>query len=294
MARVVLALLTLLLAFLPPAQAREPEATRFGQGLLWKVERKGAAPSYLFGTMHLDDDRILKLAPPVQRAFDASRRFAVELINDEAATRSFRRAMVTREPALPALLGEADYGALEPILIDHGIPRDARPRLRPWAALVTLLQPRGGPGIILDYVLLLEAQEKGKAVVALESVEEQIAAMDDLPEETQKALLRHAVARYADIQDAIPPMVDAYLARDLASLWRINDEVMEGDAAMQAHNARLIDSVLYARNRRFAERLAPELEQGGVFAAFGALHLYGEQGVPSLLSQRGFRVTRVY
>ncbi len=43
-----------------------------------------------------------------------------------------------------------------------------------------------------------------------------------------------------------------------------------------------------------AERLAPLLAQGSVFVAFGALHLYGERGVPSLLVQRGFSVKLVY
>ena len=45
--------------------------------------------------------------------------------------------------------------------------------------------------------------------------------------------------------------------------------------------------------RRFAERLGPLLKQGGVFAAFGALHLHGARGVPALLERGGFRVTRV-
>jgi uncharacterized protein YbaP (TraB family) len=36
------------------------------------------------------------------------------------------------------------------------------------------------------------------------------------------------------------------------------------------------------------------LSEGGVFAAFGALHLYGERGVPSLLEKRGFKLRRLY
>ena len=35
------------------------------------------------------------------------------------------------------------------------------------------------------------------------------------------------------------------------------------------------------------------LEMGGVFAAFGALHLPGEVGVIELLRARGFEVTRL-
>ena len=35
------------------------------------------------------------------------------------------------------------------------------------------------------------------------------------------------------------------------------------------------------------------LETGGVFAAFGAMHLVGEAGVIELLRARGFEVTRL-
>ncbi|MGN2393504.1 hypothetical protein ACTFO6_18685, partial [Pelomicrobium sp. G1] len=43
----------------PPASA--PERGGFSRGVLWNVEAKGVAPSYLFGTLHLDDDRVLAL-----------------------------------------------------------------------------------------------------------------------------------------------------------------------------------------------------------------------------------------
>ena len=31
----------------------------FERGLLWKIERSGAPPSYLFGTMHSDHPKVL-------------------------------------------------------------------------------------------------------------------------------------------------------------------------------------------------------------------------------------------
>ena len=43
---------------------------RFDKGLLWKIEPAGAAPSYLFGTMHTDDPRVVQLPALVEQAFD--------------------------------------------------------------------------------------------------------------------------------------------------------------------------------------------------------------------------------
>ena len=52
-------------------------------------------------------------------------------------------------------------------------------------------------------------------------------------------------------------------------------------------------SLLDARNRAWMEMLAPQLARGGVFAAFGAMHLVGDAGVIELLRARGFTVTRL-
>lgn len=60
------AVLHVLLAFvvlvITPAAARE---SGFTQGLIWRIETPGAAPSFLFGTMHSADPAVAK---PVERS----------------------------------------------------------------------------------------------------------------------------------------------------------------------------------------------------------------------------------
>src|SRR5215467_11819184 len=60
---------------LAETQAKDPEtyakimsqaaATDNAGALLWKIERPGRAASYLFGTVHLTDERVTKLSPAV-------------------------------------------------------------------------------------------------------------------------------------------------------------------------------------------------------------------------------------
>lgn len=275
----------LILALILPATALA--AGRFEHGLLWRVEAPGTAPSYLLGTLHSDDERVVNLSRGARRAFDRAKVVAMEALGNETATRRYRAAMVGREPQLPELLGE-DYPRVEALLRESGVPRDAAPHFKPWAALIILLQPRDATGLTLDNLLLFEAGKRGKRIVHLETVEEQIAALDGMPLETQVILLRDAQARFEEIQAAVYPTLSAYAAGDLAAQFRINAETLGTGAAQEAFLQRL----LYARSERFAERLAPLLRQGGVFAAFGALHLYGPRGVPALLERQGFRVTR--
>lgn len=274
--------------------AASKQDAAFSRGVLWQVEIKGASPSYLFGTMHWDDDRVLTLPAPVRRAFDRAHRFAPELLTGEVEVRRFRAAMLTREPQLPALLGEEAWRRVDGLLAEHGVPEEARPRFKPWAAMLTLLQPRQPPQVILDYVLVQEAQRSNKPIQPLENIDEQIAVFEEMPQESQMALLRDVADHHEAIQEGVRPIAEAYLRRDLAAIWQRNVDAMSGDALNQPHAQLFLTRVLYARNERMAQRLVPLLREGGVFAAFGALHLYGERGVPSLLQQQGFRVRRLY
>lgn len=261
---------------------------RFDHGLLWRVDVPGVAPSYLFGTLHTDDDRVLKLSPPVRRALKRAHTVAVEAINDPDAARRYRAAMIGREVRLPSLLGD-DYPRVQALLRESGVPHEVAPRLKPWAALMVLLQPRGATGLTLDNLISFEASRQEKRILQLETVDEQIEALDGMAAEVQLALLRDVQARFEEIQAAVYPTINAYVAGDLASQFRINAETMDRGPDGEV----FLERLLYRRSERFAGRLAPLLRQGGVFAAFGALHLYGARGVPALLERQGFRVTLV-
>jgi uncharacterized protein YbaP (TraB family) len=261
---------------------------------LWKVEAKGARASYLFGTIHLDDDRVLTVPPVVQHAFDRADVFIAELIDNEASVAQFTRSMMTSEPQLPALLDEDGYARLDTLLGEHGVPAQARPHFKPWAALLTLLQPEGMTGLVLDRVLQTQAREKGKRVIALETIDEQIAVFDGMAEETTLDLLRATIATHDETQRAARAIAELYLARDLAGMWRLNEATMDATDISSRERDQFLDRVLYQRNKRFVERLLPLVDRGNMFAAFGALHLYGERGVLAELQRKGVRVTRLY
>jgi uncharacterized protein len=125
-------------------------------------------------------------------------------------------------------------------------------------------------------------------------MEEQISVLDGLSQEDQVALLRQAVDEYEHLPRRIGRVVDAYLARDLAALWRISQENVGAGAEERRLNEVFTRRLLHERNARMAERAEPRLREGGAFIAVGALHLYGGSGVLAQLERSGWRVTRVY
>ena len=267
---------------------------KFSKGLLWKIEKANTQPSYVFGTIHLDDARVTDLPAPVKETFARSKSFTMEMIIDEASTQNFVTSMLLDDGSdLKVLLGEPLYSKTSEAMHEHGMSSEITARFKPWALMLTLILPKERQDVIMDEVLYQQALQQHKSVHQLESIEEQIAVFDGLPMEAQVGLLKQTV----DHRDLIPGLVEksiqAYLKRDIGAMWEINNSMME-DEADKSLNETFLLRVLYDRNTRMAERMQPRLAQGGAFIAVGALHLYGEKGVLSLLQSRGYQVTRMY
>ncbi|MCB1914843.1 MAG: TraB/GumN family protein [Rhodocyclaceae bacterium] len=268
-------------------------AAPYEHGVFWQVQAPNGALSHLLGTLHAPDVRLSRLPAPVLQAMAESHQVATELVSDEVSAHRFRRAMMMREPKLPQILGAEDFERVESLLARSGVRFSARPRMKPWAALLVIAQPAGAAGPSMDEAVLTHAREAGKPVRPLESIEEQIASFEGVPHESQVRLLRHASRFPQQFQASVEPLIRAYIAGNLAEMFRINESVLDNAPELRHDNADFLGSVLYSRNRRFVERLEPLLREGGLFAAFGALHLFGDRGVLSLLERRGFRLRRV-
>jgi len=270
-------------------------AQRYEQGLLWRVEGPGAVASHLFGTIHLDDPRVAELPAPVERALKEARSVTVELSLETANVIALAsRMLYTDGRDLASVAGGDLFSRTASITAKLGIPEAAVRLFKPWAAAVMLMMPQQNPENVLDYRLVRMAAAQNKALYELESVEEQVDAFEGMTEQDQVTMLRQAVDEYARMPQTIERMLKAYLARDLAMMWHISRENESGDPGIRRLNEVFAQRVLDVRNARMADRLQARLKEGGAFVAVGALHLYGDRGVPALLERRGWRITRVY
>ena len=265
----------------------------FSNGLLWKVEKDGVRPSYIFGTIHLDDDRVTDLPTPVKQAFADSTSFTMEMIIDEASTQKFLTAMLLADGNLQSMIGDSLFAETAGLMAEYGMPQEITERFKPWAVMLTLIMPKERQGLIVDNVLYQQALSQKKSVHQLENVDEQIAVFDGLPTDVQVGLLKQTVTHHDLIPDMVEKSIQVYLKRDLGTMWDVNNSIMETDVDKR-FNEIFLQWVLYDRNARIAERLRPLLKAGDAFVAVGALHLYGKKGVLSLLKSRGYRINRIY
>ena len=293
--RRVAAVLALFLALGSGASPLATAAERYEQGLLWRIEEAGAPPSHIFGTIHLADPRVTTLPPAVARELDRARSLTLEAGIDPAGVLALAGRMVFDDGRdLPAVAGPELFERAAKLATGLGLPEPLLRQFRPWAVAVLLSVPQQDPMNVLDVVLERRAAAQGKPIHELETLNEQLGVLEGLSQEEQVALLRQAVDEYERMPRQIARLVDAYLARDLARIWRVSQESAGAGEEDRRLNEVFTRRLLHDRNARMAERAEARLREGGAFIAVGALHLYGRGGVLSLLESRGWRVTRVY
>jgi len=277
-----------------------------GEGLLWRVEKAGAPPSHLFGTIHITDERVTKLAPPVRAALKAANTVAVESVDALD-----RRKLANKLHAYKGLmyfqdgrtlsqhLGEERRAALAAALRALGGDIEAFGAMKPWVVATALAVPpcetaRQAELPVVDQLVAERAEQAGRLVVSLETVAEQLSAFDAIPLDLQAEYLIASVRLYPRIEDLFATMAELYLQRRLASIEALSRVLGEQTGVSEAGYAAFNDHLIDRRNAVMAARAMPLIDEGGAFIAVGALHLIGDKGLVALLRQQGYAVTRVY
>ncbi len=262
---------------------------RHPHGLLWQVRAPGGARSVLLGTMHVSDDRISDVMAAARRELAASRTFVMEVVLDGAAMLALQGAMFYQDGrSLREVAGADLFERTAVAMQGYGVPPALLETMKPWAAFTTLGTPAGAQGAPLDLMLMLEAQLAGKAVAGLETVAEQIAVFESIPESRQVDMLLELACHYDVLQAEIDELVERYAARDLAGLVTLAFRHVD-------HNREaFLDALLWQRNALMLERMTAELDAGEAFIAVGALHLPGERGLLQGLERRGYVLEALY
>jgi uncharacterized protein YbaP (TraB family) len=269
---------------------------RFENGLLWRVSRKGVAPSHVYGTIHVADPRLAELPGIVRQRFAAAKRLMLEFVPDAYTRERFLEAAIFLDhQTLEEKIGAEDFERAVEYLRPIGLSREAVNKLKPWGVLLNLRSPqRIEQGMPLDGQLLELARARRVPFSQIEGVEEQIFTFDEFPMDSQVALLKHSLAHHDELVELAERTLAAYLERDLAAIWREREQFAARHPQIAAHQAAMTKRVVHDRSVVMAFRMQRELRRGDAFVALGALHLYGERGVLALLEEDGYRAQKVF
>jgi uncharacterized protein YbaP (TraB family) len=284
----------------------EAAATPNGKGLLWKLEKTGEKPSFLFGTMHMTDPRVTTLPPAAQTAYDAADTVIIE--TTEVLDKQKMMAAMLKEPdlmmftdntTLSSLLSPEDAAAVDKALDARGIPPGSVAKMKPWllSAMVALpaceVARQAGGAPVLDVKLAEDAQASGKTVEGLETVADQLRAMASLPLAFHIKGLVDTLKLGDKINDVNETMIVLYERGDTGMYWPLFRAILPGEGDDAAGYAAFDQTMITSRNKVMVDHAGPILARGNAFMAVGAMHLPGEEGLVEDFRKAGYTVTAV-
>lgn len=283
-------------------------STPYPEGNHWRAERDGAV-IHLIGTLHLSDPRLDAPAARLQPVIEAAGLLLVESDTaSEAALRSLLGSrpdlLILQGTSLPEQLTEEDWQRLAEQARIRGIPPLMAARFQPWY-LSTLLgtppcaQLAEAAANGLDKRMIAMAGAADVPTAPLEPFDTVFTSLAGLPLDTQLVFLRAAVEQPDLATDLMATTITTYFDERHAETWELNRILSargrdsSDSLPLQIADAQLKTQLLDNRNRNWIPVILSNLDKQPLVAAFGAGHLFGENGVLNLLKAQGFKLTRL-
>ncbi len=256
------------------------------RGLLWRISRDGHS-SYLFGSLHIGKADWAYPGPALRAAWAATEVLAVEL--DPADVGAVLAELPKTQALSPALTRRLDDQARVACLPPGAL--SALPAVLQLSTLSLLEARRDGfdAGFGQDVMLLAWAKTDARPVQSLESVQEQLQALEpsaaELPAIVDGSLRQLSKGQ---MREPLRKLAASWSRGDLATLAHYERWCACADSpAERAWMRRVNDD----RNGPLAARIAALHGAGqSLLVAVGALHMSGPQALPRLLADQGFTV----
>lgn len=256
--------------------------------LLWKIEGNNLdKPSYLFGTMHIDDARVFNFSDAVMPAIENTEYFALEVNADSLITAIINKKYdISANEFYKNLLQPKVYNSLlkrfeevnEFSLIDSEIMSPDQV----LSMLIPDIDKDDDKSTFVDFHLLGQARTMNKKITGLENVEDQMNYFDNLSDEQKtEEIVSHLSIDVDSINRTKEIMTKVYATGDLNKI------------AAFVNQYDFIDETMISRNKVMSTNIIDIMKKGSLFAGVGAAHLVGKDNVIELLQNEGYKVSVV-
>lgn len=281
----------------------------FHQGNLWRATKDDQQIT-LVGTYHLSDPRHADVMTSVTPHLDSATTLLVEAGPEEeaallAAVGQDPTLFVMPDTTLPTLMEPEDWETLSAAMTRRGIPGFMAAKFQPWYITVLLAVPpcmmaevQAQDRTGLDHLIIDYAKARDLPVQGLEPFDTVFSLFDSFSRDDQISMLRSSLAIEDQAEDYIATLADSYFAGESRLIWELMRDLslqMPGytPEQVEADMAKMEQALLVDRNQGWIPVIEAAAAKGPVVAAFGALHLPGDYGIPSLLQQQGWTLTPV-
>jgi uncharacterized protein YbaP (TraB family) len=285
-------LLFLLFAFAMPAIAAE-DAHPLS---MWQIDGQQNR-IFLLGSIHLLREEDHPIPSAIIDAYKEAETLVMELDMDdmdpiESQTLATELGLIHDGRTLEDLLGPETYAEAEELALAAAIPLKLLRGAEPWYAamnveLMLLMRIGFNPALGIETYLMEMATADQKEILGFETMRQQLEFLDGLSADAQQEMLMQALSEGDEMRDMMDGMIDA---------WRHGDTTyMEENllADMQDY-PELNQTIVVDRNIDWTAQIEALMDDDDDYMIIvGTLHLVGEDGVPTLLSERGHTVTQL-
>ncbi|WP_105258095.1 TraB/GumN family protein [Pseudoalteromonas sp. T1lg88] len=264
---------------------------------LWQVEKQGKT-SYLFGTVHVGDTSMKGLPKKIEKAISNSDAVVVEvdltaLSAVQIQQRSMPFLMLQNGRTLDSELSPQSYQKLDQYFGEKNINIKMFSSLKPWAVLLTMMQielQNAGYSdeFGIDKQVLASAKQKNKAIIELESLEQQL-EMFTVLEEHSDLMVADTFRQLNQFDESFLRLINGWKKGETSVLTEAYEQSFDDSEYGQLNEHVL----LIERNHKWIKQLEKTLQKQSLFIAVGALHLGEENGLIKLLQAQGFKVSRI-
>jgi len=269
---------------------------------LWEV-KKDKQSFYLFGTMHLGDPKLQILPQALKNVIDKSDEVRTEIPMDASLQmKSVALMMRSDNRSLQEIISKTLYQRTEKYLQQINPQMNLVPfdKMKIWAlsTVTAMLKNQLKYPMLqaIDAEIYSYAQSKGKGVGGIETIEEQISAMDMFSQKEQIMGLESTLDYLEQNNNFMEEMKYLYMQGDEKKMMSFIEGTMFKVEKYKNFEEKFMQVLLYDRNVRMVKRIESLLKKDPAkqyLFAFGVMHFLGQKSVVEYLEYKGYSVNRM-
>ena len=267
------------------------------KSLLYKTS-SSTSTVYILGSIHLAKPEIYPLDKVIEQAYNSSDVLVVELDAEspESAmamqTAMVQLGMYPNGKSLKTELSSQTYKQLEAYAVKTGLPLQMLEQMRPWVVILQLsvmemMRLGYSPELGIDKHFVDQAKRDKKSILALETIEEQMALLSRDDKAYQDNLLRYTLESMSEMEPMLNSLSSSWKEGDAKTIENMFLLSMKDDKSLNE----IYDALITERNYKMTEKVQGFLKTDkDYFVVVGAGHVIGKEGIVDLLQKRGYKV----
>jgi len=252
--------------------------------IFWELESPEGKQIFIFGSIHVDDNRVVDFSNIVNEAMQKS-----DLFVSETNSVSNLKALEGLGSQYTDYLTEVDFQKISELSDFHSLETDFAIKLKPWLLGFIFSSPRPMNPFSQDNLLKVTASNYGLVSKGLETVEEHYAVLDSLSSQDQFQILKNVlILSEKDKEKNYELMIQTYLTFNLNKILTIDEQITKSIVPKKKW-VLVKNELIHKRNKLFFKRLMILAKRNVLFVVVGASHLAGDDGLLQQFVQAGYK-----